>query len=190
MSPRKKTAEPAPIVRTPAKKTTRARSTTTGRTVGKAATKADPAGTVVETVEGPLDEFLRKFKAPTKVPKSYGSVADLLYTTRADRLALSKAVAALEDYEKALKNHLIENLSKDDSSGAAGKVARAQIVVEPQPVVEDWDEFYKHIKRKGEFDLLNRAVNRTAVRERWNNGKAIPGVGTFDAVKVSVTKVN
>lgn len=167
-----------------------ARSATTGRTVSKQKAAANPAGTTVEVVEGPLEAFLRRFKAPTKVPKSYGAVADLLYTTRQERLDLSKAVAALEDYEKALKQHLIDNLSKNESTGAAGKVARAQIVVEPVPQVQDWDEFYKHIKKTGSFELLNRALNRTAARERIDNGKTIPGVGTFDAVKVSVTKVN
>lgn len=123
-----------------------------------------------------------------KIPKSFGAIADLLYTTRENRLELRKAVDAMEQFEKDLKNHLINEMSKDDS-GAAGRIARAQIVVEPQPVVEDWEEFYKHIKKKGEFDLLNRAVNRTAVRERWENGKAVPGVGTFNVTKVSVTKV-
>ncbi len=159
-----------------------ARSSKTGRIVTKEEAAANPEKTEVEIVERVL---YKKFK----IPKSFGKAADLLYETRAERLRQAKVVAMLEDQEKERKEHFINNLSKDDSSGAAGKVARVQIKIEPQPQVEDWDEFYKHIKKKGEFDLLNRAPNRTAIRERWENGKQIPGIGKFDAVKVSVTKV-
>lgn len=125
------------------------------------------------------------FKIPTKI----GECADLLYTTRQDRLALQKQVTELEDREKALKAHIIETVPKSSATGAAGKVARVQVVNQDEPVVQDWEEFYKHVKKKGEFDLLNRALNRTAVKARWDNDKQIPGVGHFTATKVSVTKV-
>lgn len=184
--PRKATPAVEPATRKPR---TVARSATTGRAVSKAAAAADPAGTVVEKVYTPLEDFLRKFKAPTKIPKNFGAVADLLHSTRLDRLALSKAVSDIEEFEKALKNYLIDNLSKKDATGAAGKFARAQIVVEDMPRVEDWDSFYKHIKKTGSFELLNRALNRTAANERLDNGKTIPGVGVFPVTKVSVTKI-
>ena len=40
-----------------------------------------------------------------------------------------------------------------------------------------------------EMDLLNRALNAAAVQERWDAGKSVPGVGTFNAVTVSVNKL-
>lgn len=166
-----------------------ARSAKTGRIVKKVEADADPDGTFNQEVNSPLEVFLAKFVPPTKIPKNPGAAADLLYTTREDRLRLAKIVTAMEDFEKLLRQDFIDNLSKKDSTGVAGKKARVQIVTEDQPVVQDWDEFYKHIKKKGEFDLLNRAVNRSAVRARWDNGKAIPGVGSFTVSKVSVTKV-
>lgn len=166
----------------------RARSAKTGKLVTKAAVKASPETTVTETVEQPLDEFIRKYKLP-KMPKREAAMADLLYTTRENRLRLKKIIDEIENFEKELKNHFIENLSKSDSTGVAGKLARVQIVTDTQPVVADWDEFYKHIKKKGEFELLNRAPNRTAIRERWEAGKTIPGIDSFQVVKVSVTKV-
>lgn len=126
---------------------------------------------------------------PFKMPKEFGAIADLLYTTRKDRLEFQHRADALKVHETAMKDYLINNLSKKDSTGAAGKVARAQIVTETQPIVEDWDGFYKYIARTKSFDLLNRAVNRKAVGARWDAGKEIPGVGRFDAIKVSVTKV-
>ena len=58
-----------------------------------------------------------------------------------------------------------------------------------EPVVQDWDKFYANLKKKGEFDLLNRALNKRAVKERWEDGKTVPGVGTFKVTTVSVTKL-
>lgn len=165
----------------PAAKKSVARSAATGRIVSKAEAKANPKTTVIEKVAAPVKLG--------KIPTGLGACADLLYRVREERLAKAREVAEYEAFEKELKAHLIDSLPKDDATGAAGKLARVQIQVEAQPIVEDWDKFYGHIKKKGEFDLLNRAVNRAAVRERWDADKAIPGVGKFNAVKVSVTKV-
>ena len=123
------------------------------------------------------------------VPKTLGACADALYLTRQKRLSEQKDVNALEAYEKAIKEHVIQTLPKSDSTGVAGKVARVAVVTKKVPVVEDWDAFYKHLKRTGQFDLLNRALNAAAVQERWDAGKAVPGVGAFNAVTVSVTKL-
>lgn len=134
-------------------------------------------------------EAMAKVSKELKVPKTFGGMADALYETRLRRLNLQKEVDALAAFETKLKDKLIEEMPKKDSTGASGKLARAQIVQEPQPVVEDWEELYKHIKKKGEFDLLNRAANRTAIKARWDAGKVVPGVGQFMATKVSVTKL-
>lgn len=170
--------------------TTRARSAKTGKIVTKAEAKANPDTTVEERVEDKLlDQFINDFNPPTKIPKNFGAAADLLYVTREDRLRLSKIVDTMEAFEKKLKKHFIDNLSKKESTGAAGKVARAQIVVSDEPAAQDWDETYKHIKKTGNFDLLNRALNKAAVKARWEAGKEVPGVGHFPTVKVSITKV-
>lgn len=154
----------------------------------KAATKkAAPTPELPEKVS--KAEAMAKISKELKVPKTFGGIADALYETRLRRLNLQKEVDALAAFETKLKDKLIEEMPKKDSTGAAGKIARAQIVQEPTPVVEDWDEFYKHIKKKGEFDLLNRAPNRSAINARWDAGKAVPGVGQFMTTKVSVTKL-
>jgi hypothetical protein len=125
-----------------------------------------------------------------KFPKSMGVCADMLYQLRENRLVVQKQVDAMEEEEKALREYIIQNLPKSQQSGAAGKVALAKIEVKPEPVVNDWDAFYGYIKKKGEFELLNRALNRKAVKERWDNGKTVPGVGRFNVTKVSVTKIS
>lgn len=130
-----------------------------------------------------------KPKAARPIPKTLGACADTLYATREQRLTEQKDVAALGDYEKAIKEHLIAVLPKSDARGVSGKVAKATIVTKTIPIVEDWDAFYKYVKKTGQFELLQRRLNDAAVQERWEAGKKIPGVGVFNAVSVSVTKV-
>lgn len=126
------------------------------------------------------------------IPKSLAAAADLYFQKREERLALQRQAEALEEFEKELKEYLINNIPKSDATGIAGKLCRVTVVTNPKPIVEDWDSFYAHIAKnrsKGAFALLNRAVNAKAVQDIWDAGKQVPGVGTFNAVTLSVNKV-
>lgn len=127
--------------------------------------------------------------AAPSFPKTLGACVDRLYELRDKRLKQSKVVEALEKEEKALKEHLIQNISKADSSGVSGKKAKVTIQTKAQPSVKDWDAFYKYIARTKSFELLQRRVNAAAVTERWENGKTLPGVDKFNVVSVSLTKL-
>lgn len=124
-----------------------------------------------------------------KFPKALGACADKLYQLREARLAKQKETDAIEAEEKALKEHLINNLPKSDASGVAGKVARVTVVTKPTPQVKDWDAFYKYVKKSGEFELMQRRLSDTAIRERWDAGKKVPGVESFNVTTVSINKV-
>lgn len=128
-------------------------------------------------------------KPAFKIPKAIGAVADLLYETRQKRLELQKTCDELESQEKQLKEHIINTLPKSEATGAAGKLCRVTVVNDTTPQVEDWDALYRYIKRTGSFELLNRALSKSAANERIEAGKAIPGVKLFPIVKVSINKV-
>jgi hypothetical protein len=137
-----------------------------------------------------------------KLPKSLGACVDLYHKMRAKRLLADKESREMKAEETAISNHIIDNLSKKDERGAVGKEYKAVVKNEDIYQVEDWDAFYAHIKKTGEFDLLNRALNQAAVKERvasqnrptgkrgenWKP-KLPPGIKTFTTVKLSVTKV-
>lgn len=124
-----------------------------------------------------------------KLPKTkLGALVDEYHDVREARLALGKVVDAVAEYEKALTEHIIENVSAD-AGGVVGKRFKAIVKRESIPQVEDWDTLYEHIRKTKSFDLLNRALNRAAFKERAEAGKAVPGVGSFQAKKLSVTKV-
>lgn len=128
-------------------------------------------------------------KPKFKFPKAMGACADRLYELRQKRLEEQKKVDAIEAEEKALKEHIIQNLPKSEASGVAGKLARVTVVTKEIPQVEDWDAFYKYVKKTGNFDLMQRRLTDAAVKERWEAGKEIPGVKHFQAVSVSINKV-
>ncbi len=130
-----------------------------------------------------------KPKPKFTIPKLLGQCVDLLYTTRQTRLVEQKDIAEYKEVETALKDHLINEIPKSESTGQSGKLANARIVKKIVPVVEDWDKFYKFVKRKNRFDLLQRRLNEEAVKEMWDRGEKVPGVGTFNALEVSVTKL-
>lgn len=127
-------------------------------------------------------------KAPA-IPKKLGEVADLLYTSRASRIEEQHAIDAMKSFETRLKDHLINELPKGEARGISGKVARVSVITKQVPVVEDWEAFYKYIKKHDAFDLLNRALNTAACTERLENGEKIPGIGSFQRVDVSCVKV-
>ena len=124
-----------------------------------------------------------------KFPKTLGACADRVYQLREKRYAAQKTVDLIQAEETALKEHLINTLPKSEATGAAGKLARVTSVTKDVPQVEDWDLFYKYVKRTGEFDLLQRRLATTAVEARLDVKKKVPGVKLFRAVTLSITKV-
>lgn len=128
-------------------------------------------------------------KKTYKPPKTLGACADRLYTLRRDRLKLTHEAEEYKAEESQLKDHVIATLPKSEASGVAGKLALVKIETKQVPQVEDWDAFYKHVRKTGEFDLMGRMLSKEAVEARLADGKKVPGVKMFPALVVSVTKV-
>lgn len=137
------------------------------------------------------DQVPKKPKPTFKPPAKLGACADLLYTTRQERLGVhAPKVKECEEVERALREHFIATLPKSEAEGVSGRLARVQLKAEVIPIIEDRELLEKYIKRKRCPDLLNApALNFPAVRERWDAGEVIPGVGTFSVIKVSVNKL-
>jgi hypothetical protein len=128
---------------------------------------------------------------PEKLP--VGSVSDALYDLRQTGKLVASLQAPFSDLldpvVKALEEHFIQTLAIGESSGVQGMHSRVQITESVVPTLEDPVKFYAFLKKTGEFELLNRALNRTAVNERWALKKQVPGVGRFHVKRVSCTKL-
>jgi len=130
-----------------------------------------------------------------KLPKSLGACVDLYHEARQERLRLEKVAEAQQKVETFIYDHIIANIPKGDN-GAVGKHFQAVRYNEDRYSIDDDQQFYDFVKKTGSFDLLNRAINQKAVRERLEDPKfikrypkGVPGTKKFVAVKLSVTKV-
>jgi hypothetical protein len=128
-----------------------------------------------------------KLQKPS-IPKEPAECADLLYVTREKRLALQRKIEEYELLESTLKDFFINTVSKK-STGVAGRVARIQLENKTIPTVTDWPKLYAHIRKTGNWELLQKRVSEGAVTERWDSDHEVPGVGRFNVVKVSCTAV-
>jgi hypothetical protein len=142
-----------------------------------------PAAKKVAKEKPPKEE---KFVPPKKLP----GVADLLYTIRQTRLKLQHQLQAMKKNEKICEDILINKLPKGDMTGVAGEVARATIEVEAVAVILDEKKLMAYITKTGQTDLLQKPkLSKEAVQLRWAAKKTVPGVGTFNVVKVHLNKV-
>lgn len=133
--------------------------------------------------------------AALKIPKTPGAAADMWWTLRQKRLAAQRVVDELQKQETALAEHLINTLPKSDATGVTGKLINVRVVTQTVPKVEDWDKLYKYIQKQsakdpGVWSLLQRRVNDSTVKEIWEAGKAVPGVGSTSFVKLSYSQVS
>ncbi len=124
-----------------------------------------------------------------KFPKALAACADKLYELRAKRQAAQKVADTIEAEEKAIKAHIIDNLPKSEASGVAGKLCRVTAITKEIPQLKDKEKFYAYVKKNNRFDLLQSRLSDAAVKEIWESGKEVPGVGRFNAVTLSINKV-
>jgi hypothetical protein len=124
-----------------------------------------------------------------KFPRKLADCADYIYDLKQRRLALQKDVAALEAEEKALRAHLIEKLPLQNASSIAGISARVSLEPRTVPTVGDWDAVFRFIKKTGKFELLQRRLSDAVVKELWDDGKKVPGVGQLEITVLSINKV-
>lgn len=131
----------------------------------------------------------KKFIKGSPLPKSVGLCADLYKEVSELRLAMQKEVDKVKARETEIKDYIIDNLSKSDDTGAAGKKYRAQITTKAAASVADWDKVREFIRENDRFDLLSKSINQSAVKSMWENGEQVPGVEKFNSVGVSIKKI-
>ena len=147
------------------------------------------AAAAKKAAKAPEPKAKKVKRPPFKLPKTLAQCADQAYQKRAERLEVQREATAIGEEEKQLKEHLIQNLPKSQASGVSGKVANAKIEKKNVPQIVDKKKLLAHVKKTGDWDLLTIGVNTAAVEERWEQKKKVPGVDSFQVIKVSLTKV-
>lgn len=136
----------------------------------------------------PKEETL-SLKVGGKMPRSIGRCADAYHDVRVLRLEMKKQTDAIQARETEIKDHIIENLSKSDDTGASGLRYKALITESEAASADDWDDIYDFIMENDRFDLLGKSLNQKSVKEMWDNDEKVPGVKKVNVKKVSITKI-
>jgi len=142
-----------------------------------------------------------KYSPKWKVPKNVATAADLLWQAQERKKVAQAAVDTIAAEESDLKAWLIETLPKSNAAGVTGKLCRVTVVKKEVPRAESWPKVYasivsqyqSHMRKKdgqqdGAFALLQRRLGEGAVKEAWEAGLSIDGVGKFTAVTLSINK--
>lgn len=125
----------------------------------------------------------------TRVKKETpGQLADQLRRTQQRRIKLKQQVDDLATVEAELKRKLLVVFEQQHLTEAAGRISRVSVTYKPVPRTTDWDRVFRYVSRTRSFDLLQRRLTVAAVRERWENGKSIPGVEAENVPVFSVRK--
>lgn len=107
----------------------------------------------------------------------------------AKRKLASSALKVIEDEIAELDALLIEDLTfaneeRADLKGGMGIRLTESVV----PSVKDWDSFYAWVHKNKAYWMLERRPSVTGYRDVLTAGKTIPGVESFNRIKVLLTK--
>ena len=116
-------------------------------------------------------------------------VVDQYKDARDRRLAMQKEVDAIHETEKAYANTILTALRDSESPVVGGTTHQCTRKVTNEPAVEDWDKVHGYVVEYDAWDLLQRRISPAAVKERWDAGEEVPGVGSFPVEKLSLTKL-
>mgnify|MGYP000691666468 CR=1 FL=1 len=121
--------------------------------------------------------------------QALGFLSDRWWDTKTRRLSADKVAAALKVEEEQLNAVIIAQLRSQDITGIGGKTVRVGLASDDQPHVKDWPAYYAYILSENDFSLLERRPGRAAIKERWEDGKSIPGVEKFPVYKLTKQEV-
>ena len=128
-------------------------------------------------------------KPKSTTARKLAAMADEIWSLRESRLALQRQIDEIHEKEREIKAALIAEIPLTGATGVSGKLAAVKVIEKMVPQVADWTELYKHIKKTGSFELLQRRVSETAVRDRWAEDETIPGVDCVEINDLSLSKV-
>lgn len=116
-------------------------------------------------------------------------LVDAYIRARANRLDLEKEAAIEKQTEDDLQNVIIAKMRESGTQAIGAKLGLIKLKETEEPTAENWPEIWNYIKENDAWDLVHKRITVTAVRERWEEGEAVPGVGKITKYKLSVSKL-
>lgn len=122
------------------------------------------------------DPTLQYVDPSTITAPELAALVDSYAGLRKRKAELNKLVDEVASEAEQIKTLLIAALNAQGLSSLGGHIASVSLKSKTVPRVTDWPAVYAYVRGTGEFDLLHRRLNETAVRARWDSTVDIPGV--------------
>lgn len=118
--------------------------------------------------------------------KGIGPAIDELFELRCQKQELEAQIKKIEGEYSEIEEALLAKLKAEGTDKGAGK--RASVTVSTTTVgnLEDANKFFAYVKKTGYFHLLQRRLSNPAVTELMASKGSIPGVTTFDKVRLNL----
>lgn len=154
-----------------------------------------------------------------KIPKSLGACVDLYYDKRQERLAANQVVEAMKANETVIANHIIDSVPKGDAGAVGKRfkgIVKTELqytaeewdklyaYIRKEGAFDILNRALNQEALRLRTDDLNLKIDKENERIAAANAKLpakskdrkplkprkmLPGVGTFNVVKLSVTKL-
>ena len=109
-------------------------------------------------------------------------------SVRAQRLELDRQSKVVKEAEDDLSKVIISKMREQEMKALGATNGLVKLHESEEPVAENWEEIWAFIKANDAWELLHKRITTTAVKERWNDGVAVPGVGKVTTYKLTVSK--
>ena len=123
---------------------------------------------------------------PLRKIKGIGPATDELFELRAKKQELEGQIKKIEAEYAEIEEALLAKLKAEGTDKGAGKRASVSVTTTTVGNLEDADKFFAYVKRTGYFHLLQRRLSDPAIRELLATKGSIPGVTTFDKVRLNL----
>lgn len=107
---------------------------------------------------------------------------------RAQRLDLDRQAKVVKEQEDDLQKVIISKMREQEMKALGASNGLVKLHESEEPVAENWEEIWAFIKANDAWELLHKRITTTAVKERWADGIAVPGVGKVTTYKLTVSK--
>ena len=124
----------------------------------------------------------------TNISSHLPDLVDNYISTRAQRLALDRQAAEIKEAEDDLYKVIVSKMRDEGMTVLSAKNGFVKLKESEEPVPTDWPALYDYIKETGHFEFLHKRISTLAIKEHWEAGEDIPGVGTTTVFKLSVSK--
>lgn len=128
----------------------------------------------------------RKSNTPT-----VGELIDALYEKKQEITAAGKIVSTLKEERDEIIDLLVDHMEAQGISKATGKLAGATLGETIVPQIDDFDKFWRFMKKNDAPYLLEKRPAAAPFRELLENrkGRPIPGLSSFPKKTINTRKL-